>query len=153
MNSSISKRIARAAISLSLVGLLAVPAVAAVQGPPIPPGAARVWFMRELEPGTNMYSPQVYADGVAIGQSSQSTMFYRDVPAGTHMFAVENCVPEPGSERTLNLAPRQEVSLQITALQGYTPWHCSPSDAYYLSPVPAQMQQYYLARLSNLGAR
>ena len=52
--------------------------------------------MRELEPGTAMYSPEIYVDGRPIGQSSQSTMFYHDVAAGQHVFDVENCMQTQG---------------------------------------------------------
>lgn len=144
-----AKRIAQA----GLLALAAVPAAAAVPVPPVPPGEARVWFMRELEPGTAMYSPKIFVDGRPIGQSSQSTMFYHDVAAGQHVFDVENCMQTQGSARALNLAPGEVVSLQVTSLQGYTAWHCYPSDAYYLSPMSAQAATWTAARMTDLGAR
>jgi len=161
MISDIAIRLAQSAIPAGLLGLIAlgscVPPPAGgdrmAQTPPIPPDQARIWFMRELEPGTATHAPTVYADGAAIGYSPQSTMFYRDVAPGTHVFDVENCLKLPESTRTLNFTAGDEVSLQVTSLQNYAGWDCSPSDTYYLSPVPAQVRPWYFARLTNLGAR
>ena len=47
-----------------LAGIAAVALAASPdQVPPVPSGQARVWFLRELVPGTAMHAPMIYANG------------------------------------------------------------------------------------------
>jgi hypothetical protein len=133
---------------------IALPAVAqTARVPPIPPGEARVWIVRVLEPGVAPHAPMVTVDGTPIAISAQATMFYRDVPAGTHVFNVDNCTASVPSAQRLTLAAGQETALQVTQLQDTAPFDCTPADVFYLSPVPARLRPYYFAQLRNLGAR
>ncbi|HZT87953.1 MAG TPA: hypothetical protein VFA12_08290 [Stellaceae bacterium] len=147
-------RAAKRAIPPVLLALAAcVPTPAAQTAPPLAPGLARVWIVRELEPGTDFYAPYVTVDGVSMGISPQSSAFYRDLPPGRHVFDVENCLRHPEAARVLELRPGEVASLQVTSLQNYAGWDCHPIDAYYLSPLPDRMRPYYLARVTYLGAR
>jgi hypothetical protein len=121
--------------------------------PPIPPGDARVWIMRVLEPGVAPHAPMVTADGAPMAISAQATMFYRDVPAGMHVFDVQQCDSGVASAQRLNLAPGQEVALQVTQIEDTAPFDCIPADVYYLSYVTPRLMPYYFAQLQNLGAR
>lgn len=121
--------------------------------PPIPAGEARVWIMRILEPGVAPHAPMVTVDGAPIAISVQATMFYRDVPAGMHVFNVEQCASAVPSAQQLNLAPGQEVALQVTQIEDTAPFDCIPAGVYYLSPVAPRLMGYYFAQLRNLGAR
>ena len=107
-----------------LVLLAAAMPALAQQAAPIPAGAARVWIMRVLEPGVAPHAPMVTVDGTPIAISAQATMFYRDVPAGVHVFNVEQCTSAVPSAQRLNLAPGQEVALQVTQIQNSAPYDC-----------------------------
>ena len=146
----IAKRLAPGLFALA-VALPAAAQVAAV--PPIPPGDARVWIMRVLEPGVAPHAPMVTADGAPMAISAQATMFYHDVPAGMHVFNVEQCDSGVASAQRLNLAPGQEVGLPVTQIEDTAPFDCIPADVYYLSPVAPHLMPYYFAQLQNLGAR
>jgi hypothetical protein len=144
----------RAILPMLLAAAACAPTPAAQTAPPpLAPGLARVWIVRELEPGTALYAPYVTVDGVSMGISPQSTAFYRDLPPGRHVFDVENCLRHPEAARVLDLRPGEVASLQVTSLENYAGWDCHPIDAYYLSPVPDQARPWYLARLNYLGAR
>ncbi len=144
----------RLAPGLFAAALLALPAMAQQAGvPPIPAGDARVWIMRILEPGVAPHAPMVTADGAPMAISAQATMFYRDVPAGMHVFNVEQCASGVASAQRLNLAPGQELALQVTQIEDTAPFDCVPADVFYLSPVAPRLMPYYVAQLQNLGAR
>lgn len=147
----IAKRLPMLLAAAWLAG--AMPVLAQPATPPVPAGGARVWIMRVLEPGVAPYAPMVTVDGTPIAISAQATMFYRDVPAGMHVFDVEQCASAVPSAQRLNLAPGQEVGLLVTQLQDTAPWDCMPADVYYLSPVQPRLMGYYFAQLRNLGAR
>jgi hypothetical protein len=154
----IAKRVAPALFAAAWLAV-ALPAVLqsawaqTAAAPPIPAGAARVWIMRVLEPGVAPHAPMVTADGAPMTISAQATMFYRDVPAGLHVFNVEQCASGVASAQRLNLAPGQEVALQVTQIEDTAPFDCIPADVYYLSPIPARLQPYYMAQMRNLGAK
>jgi hypothetical protein len=148
----IAKRLAPGLFAMAWLAA-AVPALAQEAVPPIPAGDARVWIMRILEPGVAPHAPMVTVDGAPMAISAQATMFYRDVPAGMHVFNVENCTGNVPSAQRLNLAPGQEVALQVTQIQDTAPFDCIPADVFYLSPIPSRLMPYYTAQLRNLGAR
>jgi hypothetical protein len=131
----------------------AVPAMAQPAAAPIPQGEARVWIMRVMEPGVAPHAPMVTVDGAPMAISAQATMFYRDVPAGMHVFNVEQCDPGVASAQHLNLAPGQEVALQVTQIEDSAPFDCIPADVYYLSFVQPRLVPYYMAQLQNLGPK
>jgi len=75
------------------------------QAPPLAPGQSRVWFMRQLLPGSNFHAPMVYVNGAPITRSAQGTAFFRDFTPGQYAFTVENCLPQTGSAQNLTLQP------------------------------------------------
>jgi hypothetical protein len=147
-------RIAKRLAPVLFAMVVALPVMAQVAGvPPIPAGEARVWIMRVLEPGVAPHAPMVTVDGAPLAISAQATMFYRDVPAGLHLFNVEQCASGVASAQRLNLAPGQEVALQVTQIEDTAPFDCIPADVFYLSPIALPLMPYYFAQLQNLGAR
>jgi hypothetical protein len=148
----IAKRLAPGLFAMAWL-TVAVPAVAQQAAAPIPAGAARVWILRVLEPGVAPHAPMVTVDGAPMAISAQATMFYRDLPAGVHVFNVEQCAANVPSAQRLNLAPGQEVALQVTQIEDTAPFDCVPADVFYLSPVAPRLMPYYVAQLQNLGAR
>jgi len=65
------------AIVLSLLASCAqLPAVSAVDFPPVPPGDARIWFYRVYDPTESKGRPHIYMNGRIVGISDQSYTFY-----------------------------------------------------------------------------
>jgi hypothetical protein len=62
-------------------------AAAVPQVPPIQRGLARVWFLRQFEPGESLATPIISANAAPVGQSLPGTAFLRDFSPGTDWFS------------------------------------------------------------------
>ena len=122
------------------------------QAPPVAPSQTRVWFLRQLLPGTPMYAPMIYANGAPVAISSQGTAFYRDFAPGTYEFSVENCLPMPQTSQTLPLSPGDQIALQVQSNENGVP-DCEPSEIYYISLAPAEQLSDLFAPLAYLGSK
>ena len=50
--------------------------------PPVPPGLARVWVLRQFEPGLEVqWAPITFVNGATLAPAYARTAFYRDLPA------------------------------------------------------------------------
>ena len=118
--------------------------------PPSPPSQARVWFLRQLLPGTEMFAPMIYANGTPVTSISQGTAFYREFPPGTYVFGVQNCSAIPQSSQTIPLTSGNQVALQIQSDQN-GPLDCNPSVIFYINLAPAELLSDLFAPLRYLG--
>jgi hypothetical protein len=158
MNSHIAIRWVRTAVRAgAILGIVTLggwdhPAAAATpdQAPPIPAGQSRVWFLRELLPGTAFHPPMVYVNGAPIAKSAEGTAFYRDFTPGQYVFSVENCLVEQGTSQTLNLRPNTQFALKVTSDEDSN-WDCVPPQISYLRQVQPQDVPYLFAPLTYMG--
>jgi hypothetical protein len=154
MKSALSVRRAMAAALIVCLALIGGPALAANpdQAPPVPPGQARVWFLRQLLPGSIMTPPTVYVNGATIARSAEGTAFYRDFSPGHYKFTVENCLPqEDKTGQTMTLQPNKQYAILVQ--QDDNPaWDCYPAQISYLYQVQPNEVPYYFAPLTYLGA-
>jgi hypothetical protein len=67
------------------------------QVPPIQGGLARVWFLRQFEPGESLAAPIISANAAPVGQSLPGTAFLRDFSPGTYTFTVPTQCRASGS--------------------------------------------------------
>jgi hypothetical protein len=147
---------ARGAIGAFLVGCMIVlaivggPSLAATpdQAPPVAPGQARIWFLRQMSPGTDMTAPMIYANGAPLAISSQGTVFYRDFAPGSYMFTVEDCRPGAQTSFPLSLDPGNEFALQLQQ-NDFGPMDCGPT--FHLSAPASEMLSTLFAPLLYLG--
>jgi hypothetical protein len=139
-------------ISLVVLGGLLMPAFAATpeQAPPVPAGQSRVWFARQLLPGSIQTAPQVYVNGALIAISAQGTVFYRDFTPGKYKFRVENCLKQANTGQNMRLRPNAQYLLEITQDDNGA-WDCYPPQVSYLRQVPPQEAPNLLAALTYLG--
>jgi len=140
-------------VSLVMLGGWTLPGRAATpeQAPPVAPGQSRVWFVRQLLPGSIMTPPTVYVNGAPIARSAQGTAFYRDFAPGQYAFTVENCTPQPRTGQTLTLQPNAQYAIEVQ--QDDNPaWDCYPAQISYLRQLQPQQVPYYFAPLSYMGA-
>jgi hypothetical protein len=115
---------------------------------------ARVWFLRQFQPGENLSTPMIYANGAPLTSSQPGTIFYRDLAPGTYTFAVESCGTDVNQEHTLQLPPGGHAELEIQSLQSFTPPDCPMgSGTFYVRAVAARFLQLYLPQLTYLGTR
>jgi hypothetical protein len=147
-------RAAGAALALCLVTFGPAPTVAATpeEAPPLAAGQSRVWFLRQLLPGTQFHPPMVYVNGAPIGVSAEGTAFYRDFAPGQYVFTVENCIPQARTSQTLNLRPGAQFALEVTSDENAS-WDCVPAQVSYLRQVQPQQVPYLFSQVSYAGAR
>jgi len=158
MNSTLAipaRRRACRAFVLSLImfgGVLLTPAFAAApeQAPPIPAGQSRVWFLRQLLPGTIFTPPMVYVNGAPIARSAEGTAFYRDFTPGQYQFTVENCLNQANTSQTMTLKPNAQYAIEVQ--QDDNPsWDCYPAQISYLRQVQPNDVMYLFSPLTYLG--
>jgi hypothetical protein len=146
----------RRALSLSSLGSVffaaCVLAATPDQAPSVAPGQARVWFLRQLSPGTSMDAPMIYANGTPITVSQQGTVFYRDFDPGTYIFSVQNCLQTPGTDQTLTLGAGNEFALEVQS-GDIGPTDCTPSQISYLRPPSGDMLGELFRPLIYLGPK
>jgi hypothetical protein len=151
-------RVSRAAGAAALFAAAAfttVPEVLAAtpdQAPPVAPGQARVWFLRQLLPGTQFHPPMIYVNGAPIGTSVEGTAFYRDFTPGQYAFDAENCIPQPRSGQLMTLQPNTQYLLEVTSDENGA-WDCNPPQFSYLRQVPPQQVPYLFAQVTFQGGR
>jgi len=144
-----------AALALCLITFGSpAPTVAATpeEAPPLAAGQSRVWFLRQLLPGTQFHPPMLYVNGAPIGISAEGTAFYRDFAPGQYVFTVENCIPQANTSQTLHLRPGAQFALEVTSDENGA-WDCSPPQFSYLRQVQPQQVPYLFAQVSYAGAR
>jgi hypothetical protein len=157
MNSTLAipapRRMLRAFVmSLVVLGGLLTPAFAANpdQAPPIPAGQSRVWFLRQLLPGTIFTPPTVYVNGSPIARSDQGTVFYRDFTPGRYKFTVENCLKQADTSQTMMLQPNAQYAIEVQQDDNGA-WDCYPKQVSYLRQIQPQEVAYYFAPVTYLG--
>ncbi len=91
------------------------PAAGISQSQPIQAGEARVWFLREFDPGLSLATATIYANGVAIGQSRPGAAFSIDLAPGTYTFTVPNDLPDGDQAPTVQLAAGAQVYFNVAA--------------------------------------
>jgi hypothetical protein len=121
---------------------------------PPPAGLARVWFLRQFEPGENLSTPSIYVNGAVMTSSIPGTIFYRDFSPGTYTFSVDTCGTDVNQFPTVTLAPGAQYEYEVQSLQSFTPPDC-PRDAgtFYVRPVAPHFLHLYLPQLAYLGPR
>ncbi|MBV8889728.1 MAG: hypothetical protein JO305_08695 [Alphaproteobacteria bacterium] len=128
-------------------------AQAQAQLPP-PSGAARVWFLRQFEPGEFIgWSPWLYINGQQFTTDAAGTAFYRDFPPGTYTFSVQSCGQDTNQAATLQLVPGIEIYLETQSLAGFAPYDCVPPTTFYERQISPRWAQLYLPQLRYLGPR
>lgn len=121
------------------------------QAPPLPPGQARVWFLRQLLPGSIVTPPTIYVNGAPIARIAQGTAFYRDFAPGQYTFSPENCLRQAGTAQTMTLRPNTQYALLVQQDDNGA-WNCYPHQVSYLQQVEPQQVPYEFAPLTYLGA-
>ena len=119
------------------------------QAPAPDPSSARVWFLRELVPGSAMHAPMVYANGGPLALAAEGTAFYHDFAPGNYVFTVENCSPAPQASQMLPLSPGNQFALQVQSNDDAA-W-CGPM--FDLTVPPAEILGYLFSRVSYRGPR
>jgi len=113
----------RLSFALGLALLLAAtascaqpPAAAPYLAAPIPPGMARIWFYRDLNPNDVMAQAYIRLNGAAVGVSEPGGAFYRDVQPGRYRIHVDSYIDDPHNDGDVALAPGMEAYAKVLPL-------------------------------------
>ena len=116
MISSTVKHLWLTAAAMSLL----LPAAAFAQPPAAPylnaappPGMARIWFFRDLNPNETLAMASVRLNGSVAGVSEAGGAFYRDVAPGRYHISVDSYVEDRHNEADVVLAPGMEAYAKV----------------------------------------
>jgi hypothetical protein len=106
---------------LAAVAVLLLLSAAAVAQPPAapylnaapPPGMARIWFFRDLNPNETLAMAYIRLNGAAAGVSEAGGAFYRDVVPGRYHISVDSYVEDRHNEADVSLAPGMEAYARV----------------------------------------
>ncbi len=125
------------------------------QVPPIQGGLARVWFLRQFEPGESLAAPIISANAAPVGQSLPGTAFLRDFSPGTYTFTVPSFGVDTGQAATVQLASGTQTFLEVQSLRS---WAGAGGDHFqrdtlYVRAISPSWAEKYFPTLTYLGPR
>ena len=139
----------------ALTGYMFGPTLAAAvsQAPPIQSGLARVWFLRQFEPGESLATPIISANGAPVGESLPGTVFLRDFTPGTYTFTVPSYGVDFGQAATVQLAAGTQTYLEVQSLRS---WAGAGGDSFqgdtlYVRAISPYWADKYFPTLRYLG--
>jgi hypothetical protein len=127
-----------------------------MQASAVPPGMARVWFLRSagsLNGNVWAAAPEIYANGASIGDIPAGTEFYRDFRPGTYSFTVQPYGLPMGQADVVQLAPGSQTYLEVQWIGSWEEghpeagWGFAPNTFGILTMSP-QLAQAYLPSLT-----
>ena len=144
-----------AAFGVPAQSLVAGPTVAQIAAtiPPPAPGLARVWFLRQYQPGESLRTPMMFVSGAPLANSVPGTALFRDFPPGAYTFSVETCTLDTNQATALSLVPGSQVVLEVQSLSSFSWVDCPRDFTFYMRPIPPERAQLYYTQLTYLGPR
>jgi hypothetical protein len=143
-------------LALVLLAGCAPPTATTVTAPPLAPGMARVWFLRQADPTPgNIYAaaPLIYIDREPFAQIQQGTAFFHDFPPGRYRLSAQAFGTYSDQHDILHLDPGTEVYVQVMAVAN---WELgSPVGGYSFAvlPMAPDIARQYLPTLTDFGQR
>ena len=125
-----------------LAGCAQNPLVGSASVPPIPVGAARLWFYRLYIPSESRNMTAVSMNGVYAGYSRLGGAFYRDVPPGLYHIEVESYGRDIDQSTNAVMVAGQEAYVRVDSLRswatGYGPRGMAGRDTFYARLIVPQ---------------
>jgi len=112
---------------LAAAVLMLLAATAAYAQPPAapylnaapPPGMARIWFYRDLNPNETLAMAYIRLNGAAVGVSEAGGAFYRDVAPGRYRISVDSYYQDPHNDADVVLAPGMEAYAKVLPMDSF----------------------------------
>jgi len=131
-------------------------ATSQAQAPAVGPGMVRVWIFRQADPtGGNVFAgtPIVYANGAAVGDVPQGTVFFHDFPPGKYRFTVQPFGTPTREHDTLQLVPGTQAYVQVQWEANWEAGHTGGGSSFTVQTSSPEIAKQYLPTLTNLGQR
>jgi hypothetical protein len=128
----------------------------ALQIPPLEPGMARVWVLRQSNPpGGNIDAadPMVSANGAPLAQSREGTAFFHNFQPGTYRFTVQPYGTPSGQHTTLRLAPGTTRYLQVEWVGNWEEGSTVGGASFAVLNMSPGLAEQFLPTLTYLGPR
>jgi hypothetical protein len=145
-------------LTLAIASCAPLPPTAAVTIPPVPAGAARVWFYRDGGPyvdGTG--TPYLRMNGTIVGLSQPEGALYRDVAPGQYHVTVDSYGKDFNQSRDVYLFPGQQVYFKIVSLRDWIQGGGGRNSSgyerntFYVWEIPPEVAQADVARSQFYG--
>ena len=103
---------------VALAGCTSGPRFASVAAtlPPIPPGEARIFIYRVVEPYETQATAEAYLNGRPTALTEPGTVLYRDVPPGVDTISLESGRPTSDQSQRVTLKPGEEAYIRLGTL-------------------------------------
>jgi hypothetical protein len=112
------------ALLLAAASCTQLPATSAVEIPPIPPGAARLWFYRDYEPSETLARPYVRLNEQVAGISEPGGAFYRDVAPAHYSITVDSAGRDVNQFAEVDLAAGAQAYAKVLSLRSWLDDDC-----------------------------
>ena len=126
---------------LAAANCTALPPTSSVAIPPIPSGAARIWFYRAYEPHETLARPYVRLNEQVVGISEPGGAFYRDVPPARYSITVDTAGRDVNQFAETDLAAGQQAYAKVLSLRSWLADDClawGGCDTFYVRLMPAE---------------
>ena len=136
------------ALLLALVNCAQLPPTSSAVIPPIPSGAARLWFYRDYEPHETLARPYVRLNEQVFGISEPGGAFYRDVAPAHYSITVDSAGRDVNQFAEVDLAAGQEAYAKVLSLRSWLDDDCMPwggCDTFYVRLMPADSARAAIA--------
>jgi hypothetical protein len=107
------------AMLFAAAGCAQLPPTSSVMIPPIPAGAARVWFYRDYEPHETLARPYVWLNQQIAGISEPGGAFYRDVAPAHYSIRVDSAGRDFNQIADAELAAGHEAYAKVVSLRSW----------------------------------
>jgi hypothetical protein len=88
--------------------------------PPVPAGAARIYFYRWLEPYETLSLTTAFLNGQPVGVTEPGAVLYRDVAPGEYTIAVQSEGIYGGQFKTVLLRPGETAYARVESLRSWS---------------------------------
>jgi hypothetical protein len=136
------------ALLLAAASCAQLPPTSSVAIPPIPRGAARLWFYRDYEPSETLARPYVRLNEQVFGISEPGGAFYRDVAPAHYSITVDSAGRDVNQFAEIDLAAGQEAYAKVLSLRSWLDDDCMAwggCDTFYVRLMPADAARAAIA--------
>jgi hypothetical protein len=126
-----------------------LPPASSVVIPPIPSGAARLWFYRDYEPSETLARPYVRLNEQVVGISVSGGAFYRDVAPAHYSITADSAGRDVNQFADVDLAAGQQAYAKVLSLRSWLADDCMAwggCDTFYIRMMPAEAARTAIAR-------